>query len=68
MEIMNVIREKNALQIQMHERAYGAKLGELKNPPTKKQLDKDFEDRRAKGELFSQQLDRQTQNQKKHKV
>lgn len=55
MEIMKIISEKNALHIQAHEKAYGAKLGELKNPPTKKQLDKDFADRKAKGELFSQQ-------------
>lgn len=54
---LQTCNRKNADQIAMHEASYGAKLGVLKTQPTQKQLDKDFEDRKAKGELFTQQKD-----------
>lgn len=55
----DVVQHKHNMHILAHENQYGAKLGELKNPPTQEQLDKDFEDRRANGELFTQQKENQ---------
>lgn len=47
--------EKHAMQIAAHENEFG-KLGVLRVPPTEEELEQDFEDRRAKGELFTQQM------------
>lgn len=51
---MQVMQAKHDVQMAAHQSAHG-KLGELQVEPTQEQLDKDLEDRRAKGELFTQQ-------------
>lgn len=49
---MEVMQAKHENHIRAHEASYGAKLGELKNPPTQEQLDADFEERKREGSLF----------------
>lgn len=54
--VEQTMKMKHEHHIMTHEATYGAKLGELRFGPTEEQMEQDFEDRRATGELFSQQL------------
>lgn len=53
-DVKNTMNAKHLRQMATHEHSYGAPLGHLKVEPTQEQLDKEYEERRAKGDLFTQ--------------
>jgi hypothetical protein len=54
MSYQDEMARKHASHIAAHERSYGAKLGELRDKPTKGRLNKDFEKRKKDRTLFTQ--------------